>query len=857
MKKAYLIDVYNFVFRAFHSMPPLLRKDGVPTGAVYGFINMLLKLLKDMGDSVQESLVAAVLDSGKKTFRHTLYPEYKANRPAVPSELIAQFPIIREAIKAFNLQAVEKEGIEADDLIAAYTDLAVKNGYEVIIISSDKDLLQLITDKVQIYDPLKEKYMHFAEVKEKLGVPPEQVIDYLAIIGDSSDNIPGIKGLGPVAARELLQAYNTLEDIYSHVNNIANVRRRNILIEHKQEALMSKQLVTLHYSDDDIEYTLEDLLWKPHDDSKLLSFLSEQEFKSLITRFNLQPLQSLQNSQKPTKVEQIINVKSLKEINLRDIQNAGIIGLHRKDLEVTIAVDDICYHVNILTSMDLFAEPGITETQLIQYLAPILEDDSIKIILADAKPIYKELHLKHKITLQGFEDLGVMAYANMAGKHKCDIHSLIEAYIEPEAKEDASTLLKLYGILLEQLQKSKKLTLYQKLDKPLISVLCEMENLGINIDAQYLQELSTEFESLLSDLQKTIFSKAKCEFNIGSPKQLAEVLFNNLSIPYPTKHSKENKSTNVAILEQLSESGFDIADDLLQWRQFSKLLNTYTKSLPSYINPKTHRIHTTFNAVSTSTARLASYDPNLQNIPIRNEHGHKIRGAFKAVTGSKLISADYSQIELRLLAHIADIRVLKEAFINNDDIHSITATQIFGIPLQDVTSEIRRQAKTINFGIIYGISAHGLSKRLKLPINIAKAYIDSYFKQYPGIKEYMDSTIELARANGYVETIFGRRCFIQGINDSKWTIKGMAERAAINAPLQGSAADIIRKAMVSLDEETRKYLMLQIHDELLFEVPESLAQDIAKRIKETMENAVSLSIPLTVDVEIGRSWLEF
>jgi DNA polymerase-1 len=846
--KLYLIDGYGFVFRAFHSLPPLTRDDGTPIGAVYGFTNMLYKFLSNH----EADMIAVVLDSGQKNFRHDLYPAYKAQRPEAPAELIPQFPIIREVIEAFGLTAIEKIGYEADDLIATYAHAAVKAGHEVKIVSSDKDLMQLVSDKIQMYDAMRDRLIDSEQVIKKFEVKPSQVKDLLSLIGDSSDNIPGVKGIGQKTAAELINEFGSLENIYQNIDHIKQARRKQLLLEGKENAFLSQKLISL---DDHVamDHEFEKLKIGELDKSQLADFFAKQGFKNLLAKLGRS--EKAKPEARPEKILPINKVEDLVKHFPKFAKN-GYLSLILSNQGISITSVDInlefAQQQGSQASLFQGTNDLLTE-EMLRALKPIFENTSIKKILIQAKGLIKTLSSLN-ISLHAFDDVALMAYSLDTGKHGYSLKELAQVYLGYEA-ESSSSLYQLFFTLEHQMLKHKVLTLYNRIERPMVERLSAMELKGVKIDQDYLLHLSQEFHGKLRQLETKIWQLAGKEFNIGSPKQLGTVLFEDMNIKGLKKSKTGTFSTSAEVLESLADQGFEIADLILQWRQFSKLTNTYTEALPKSINHRTGRIHTTFAMTVTSTGRLSSLEPNLQNIPIRTEEGNKIRKAFIADKDNVLISADYSQIELRLLAHLADIATLKDAFLHQQDIHAITASQMFGVPLEKVDSDLRRKAKTINFGIIYGISAYGLARRLDIPRESAHNYIESYFKQYPGIKEYMSTTIDFARKHGFVYTIFGRRCYINGINDKNFNIRSFAERAAINAPLQGTAADLIKSAMVNLPDEIAKYMILQVHDELVFEMPADMADKAIQIIKNTMEKVVALSVPITVEVRKGSNWL--
>lgn len=855
MAKFFLIDGYGFVFRAFHSMPPLTTPQGNPIGAIYGFSNMLAKFL----DKHAAGSIAVVLDSPGKNIRHEIYQDYKANRPTPPSELIEQLPIVREAVAAFNVKVIEESGFEADDLIATYAKFAAQAGHEVVIVSSDKDLMQLINENISMYDPMKDKYIKAAEVEAKFGVHPKHVADMLALIGDVSDNVPGIKGIGPKTAADLINEFGSLDGIYNSIESVQNPRRKKMLLEGKDSAYVSKKLVELNHATP-VKFSLDELKFKEVDGEQICSFLSNKGFKSLLakfqTKFNIvsQPVVNLAPKVQEAVFHELKDFKKLSAV----VYAHGKMAVHLQDATLQISVNNQHFIISNQSKnlqSDLFAVQNIAPIEDgILAIKNILEDESIIKISIDAKALLKKLNV-FGIRMKNYHDLSLMLYAIGAGRSKCDAESIFAIYAPNAIKIDSSYFEEIYAKLLNEMLKSSSVSVYQKLDLPFLGVVNAVEERGVRIDATILKKLSHEFASRAKVFEQRIFAIAGKEFNVGSPKQLGIVLFEDLKIPSPKKSKTGNYSTGSEILEALAEQGFEIATMVLEWRHLTKLISTYTDALPKAISPQTNRVHTTFSLTLTSTGRLSSHDPNLQNIPIRTQEGARIREAFTASPGNVIVSADYSQIELRLLAHFANIPELKNAFRNNADVHSITASQIFGIPLAQVDDELRRKAKMINFGIIYGISAFGLAKRLDISRKTAQEYIAFYFKQYPGIEAYMKRTIEFAKEYGYVETLFGRKCYMQGINDKNFAIRGFAERAAINAPLQGTAADMIKKAMIKIPAEFSQYMTLQIHDELLFEVPRDKADALIASIKYHMENVTTmLDVPITVDASIGDSW---
>ena len=851
MNKLILIDGYGFVFRAFHSMPALTRpSDNMPIGAVYGFTNMLIKLLQKN----ESTHVAVVLDNGGKNFRHDIDPNYKAHRPALPSELICQFPIIREVIQAFGIKSIEKSGFEADDLIATYAKFAKENGYEVTVVSSDKDLLQLLNHGITIYDGAKDKSISEENVLAKFGVSVKYLRDLLSLVGDSSDNIPGVNTIGPKTAAELINSFGHLNDIYNNLSSIKQDKRRQTLESEKPNAYLSYELVGLNYNAP-MDYTLNELTVVNDDNSKIVDFVTAQGFKSLASKIRLQNAQVKADTKlEPIEFTDLNDFGKLKDY-IPEIYYAGWLAfiIHESKLYLSFEKYNLRIIINEQSSnTTLFeSDSGNKISTFLSMFEEILCSESILKITSDSKWLYK-----FNPSFRNIEDIAIIAYAVETGRNNANINSLIMEYYPSYDHIDSHAVYNIYAQLTKNLLQGQLIPLYQRIDKPLVKIIALMEAKGVMIDVKYLRELSLQFTLKVQQLEAEIFNLTGQSFNLASPKQMGEVLFEHLKLPGGKKSKSGAYATGVKILEDLNDQGFTVAALILKWREYSKLISTYTEALPKTVNPKTNRIHSTFLLTNTSTGRFASIEPNLQNIPIRTDEGSKIRKAFVASSGNQIVSADYSQIELRLLAHYANIETLKSAFRNNLDVHAITATQIFNVPIDQVTDVLRRQAKTINFGIIYGISGFGLAKRLGIPAMSAKKYIDRYFEQYPGIKDYMDRTVEFAKNHGYVHNVLGRKCIISDINHSNYNVRGFSQRAAINAPLQSGAADIIKKATSLLPSEISQYLILQIHDELLFEVPQPKVEELAKRVKRIMESAVSISVPLVVDIGIGDNWAE-
>ena len=927
-KKYILVDGSGYIFRAFYALPPISRSDNLPVGAVYGFCNMLLKLLIERDG--KDEIVVVIFDAARKNFRNEIYPEYKTNRQEIPAELVPQFAYIRKAVEAFNLPSIEQLGFEADDLIATYAELAKQNGDNVVIYSSDKDLMQLLDTNVAIFDPLKQKVVDKDVVFNKFGVEPSKVVDVQALIGDSTDNIPGVKGIGPKTASELINKYGNLENLLLNARNIKQDKRRETIEANAELAKISKQLATLK-KDVPLSTPIEELKKTPVDAEKLLNFINEMEFKSLINKTNkfIEEVSKTpaQNNTNNNIEPVIINKPKIKQIEkhyelVRDIptlqkwikkcedkkifavdtETTGLDSLSASIVGMSIATDegDACYipihHIKkVFDGADLFndgkdtlVENQIPIDDIVKNIKPLLENKNIIKIGHNIKydmHIFKQLginvypvedtmvmsyDLDNTRNLHNMDDLALnhlnyttIHFSDVCGSGKAQI-TFAEAPLEKAldyAAEDADITLRLYNVLKSQLDSDEELKkVYYDIDLPLVNILLSMEDWGININSTHLSELTLEFEKILSSLEGEIFSITGQTFNIMSPKQLGEMLFDTMGLPYPAKKkSNDNYSTDIDVLKQLSYQGFEIADKVLKYREIAKLKSTYTDALPKQILSRDGRVHTNYFQCGTSTGRLSSNDPNLQNIPIRTELGKDIRKTFISSNGYKILAADYSQIEHRIMADVANVKNLKQAFIDNVDIHTRTASQVFGIPESEMTSDIRRKAKAINFGIIYGISPFGLANQLDIPQSEAKEYIDNYFKNFPEIKEYMEKTKEFAHQYGYIKTLYGRKCFITNINNPK--LKSYAERAAINAPIQGSAADIIKMAMIKIQNALAQNnlindirMLLQVHDELVFEVKEDKIDYATKFIKETMENIVKLSIPLEVEVGIADNW---
>ncbi len=848
----YLIDGSGYIFRAYYALPPLSRKsDGLPTGAVSGFTSMLFKLLEDArADDSEEKPThfAVIFDSARKNFRNEIYKDYKANRSEAPEDLAPQFEYIRKSVKAFNLPSIELLNYEADDLIATYAKQITKLGAKVTVISSDKDLMQLVSKDIRLYDPMKNKVIGEKEVIEKFGVKPSQVIDVQSLAGDSSDNIPGVPGIGIKTAAELINKYKTLDTLLIKASEIKQNKRRETLLENKDKALLSRELVTLK-SNVPVKEELNSFILKDIDKDTLFNFLREMEFNRLLSQAisfygentgelikekeNVKKLQKVDTSNyknilNETNLDKLIKKLDEKTIISVDCETSALNPIDAELIGVSFSYDiNEAYYIPVGHKN----VKSLSREFVIKKIKKILEDPSIKKIGQNIKYDFM-IFKKYGINIEPIEDTMLLSYTLDAGNNRHNMDTLSEIHLGHKtisykeivgsgkkqlnfsevnlkdatkyAAEDADVTLRLYNVLKDRVDNEKLNKIYEVFEKPMVKLLSKLEMNGIKIDDEYLKKLSRKFEERLIKKEKEIYKLSGKKFNIGSPKQLGEIIYNDLKIAKLKKTKKGSLATSAKILEDLALTGHKFPKLVLEWRQDSKLKSTYTDALQDHINKNTKRVHTSFLLAATNTGRLASSDPNLQNIPIKSADGKEIRKAFIADKGNMLISADYNQIEMRILADMADVKELKKAFKNNEDIHSLTASQVFDVPINKINEDLRRKAKAINFGIIYGITQYGLAKQISVSNHEAQDFINQYFKKFPEIKDYMNSTIKFCRKNGYVNNIFGRRIHLRSINDKNFSVRSFQERAAINAPIQGSAADIIRLAMIEIDKITEK-----------------------------------------------------
>ncbi|SEW28377.1 DNA polymerase I [Aliiroseovarius sediminilitoris] len=919
----HLVDGSAFIFRAYHALPPLTRKsDGLPIGAVAGFCNMLFKFIEDNAGPDAPTHVAVIFDYSGKSFRNDMYPLYKANRPPAPEDLVPQFPLTRDATRAFNIACIEKEGFEADDIIATLAKRANDAGARVTILSSDKDLMQLVGGGIEMLDPMKNKRIGVEGVEEKFGVGPDRVVDVQALAGDSVDNVPGAPGIGIKTAALLINEFGDLETLLERAGEIKQPKRRQTLLDNAEQIRLSRELVKL---DEDMEMDLpfEELELKEPDPETLLQFLAEMEFRTLTNRvakkFEVDPpeikiVEPEADASGPEMPD--INPESYEWVKdattltawidriigrgyvAFDTETTGLDEMRAELVGISLAVEpgEACYipliHKTSQTD-DLFGSDDLADGQMpldevLALLKPVLEDPAILKIGQNMKYDAKIL-ARYGVDIAPIDDTMLMSYAQNAGLHNHGMDTLSDRYlghtpisiksllgsgksaitfdrvpVEDAVKyaaEDADITLRLWHYLKPRLHSAKVTRVYERLERPLVPVLAQMEMAGIKVDRDVLSRMSNAFAQKMSGFEAELYEIAGKDFNVQSPAQVGEILFDQMGLEGGKRTKSGQWSTPADVLADLATE-HDFAARVLDYRQLQKLKSTYTDALQDHIHPETGRVHTSYSIAGANTGRLASTDPNLQNIPVRSEEGRRIREAFVAPEGTKLISLDYSQIELRILAHVANIDALKQAFRDGQDIHAMTASEMFDVPMEEMTPDIRRQAKAINFGVIYGISGFGLARNLRIPRSEAQGFIDRYFERFPGIRQYMEDTVAFAKEHKRVETLFGRQIHTPEI-DAKGPHAGFAKRAAINAPIQGTAADIIRRAMIRMPDAIAKLpakMLLQVHDELIFEVEDGAVDEVIEVVRDVMEGAaepaVKLDLPLTVDAGIGMNWAE-
>ena len=912
-KKVCLIDGSGYIFRAFYALPPLNTQDGTPVNAVLGFMNMFMRLTA----KIKCDYCLVLFDAKRQNYRNEIFADYKGTRKEIPEELIPQFPIIHQAVEVLNLNHLEMEGFEADDLIATYARKALEEGDEVVVVSADKDLMQLIRPGVEFYDSMKDKFFTPEDVKEKFGVYPDRVVDVQALAGDATDNVPGVPGIGLKTAAELVNQFGSLDEVLNHADEIKQNKRRETLLANIENAKISLQLVRLK-DDVNVSHELKDYTCKAPNLDKVLAFADKYELKSIRPRVEKWVVEQTERCggavvRKPAEVvkkyELVQDEASLKRWCdmakaagrfALDTETTGLDPFHDKIVGFSLAVAPgvACYvplvHQTAENKADLFAEPmGVNVKQLHKdivsnYLKKLL---NCKSILKIGHNIKFDMHFLAQVVgteteIFPIEDTAVLSYVLDSSEHGHGLDELAALFLDYQtikyeevcgsgrnkitfdqvpldkaldyAAEDADITLRLYDVLKPRLTAEKKTSVYEDFDRPLIGVLKNMEDAGIMLDTKALMQLDAEFDQKLKAVEQEVYALAGEEFNLGSPKQIGEILYVKKGLK-GKKNASGSFQTGADVLEQLAEE-HELPAKILEWRGFAKLKSTYTSALLALMD-KNNRVHTTFSQTVVNTGRLASSNPNLQNIPVRTDEGRLIRRCFVAKPGCKLLSADYSQVELRLLAAVADVKALKEAFRHGVDVHASTASRVFGVPLEAVDANLRRHAKAINFGIVYGISQYGLARQIDTTPEVAKRYIDSYFATMPEIKDYMEKTIAFAHKNGYVLTPYGRKCSVMGINDKNKRIVSFAERAAINAPIQGGAADIIKLAMQKVwhllqDGGFKTRMLLQVHDELVFEAPIDEVEKVKVLIKEAMESVVDFDIPFVAEVGVGDNWTE-
>ncbi len=884
-RSVYLVDGSSYLYRAFYALPFLTNTKGIPTNVAYGFTKMLNKILNEHSPWG----IAVAFDVSRDTFRRKLMESYKAQRPSMPEELAVQIPYVREIVRAMGIPILEMENYEADDIIGSLANMATQQGYKAVIVASDKDMLQLVRDhEIVVFDPMKEIFYTPDKVKERFGVPPELIPEFQALTGDSIDNVPGVKGIGPKTATKLLSQYRTIEKLYDHLQDLSPSLRKK-LAEGKEMAELSRQLVTIR-CDLPLPVSLDELKVKEPDTERLVQLFRELGFNSLIREMGGKAAEtSLADYRLVRTAEELEEVKkeiaNAKEVSF-DFETTSLSTIDAQVVGLAVSCKEgKAWYIPVGKHRE---GPCLEHNLLWEFMKGFLEDESKEKIAQNSKYEYSIL-LRHGLEIKGpLFDTMLASYLLNPASRSHNLDSLAMEYLGYQtttykevtqkgkkeipfsevdlntacnyACEDADITLKLKHILEAKVEEEGLSRLLKKLEIPLVPVLARMELAGVLVDTEHLALISKEMERLMENLQNDIFHLAGEEFNINSTKQLGHILFEKLKLKPVKKTKKGGLSTGMEVLEKLALE-HPLPKLVLEYRQLTKLHSTYVLSLPKMINPRTGRIHTSFNQAVTSTGRLSSSDPNLQNIPIRTEWGRKIRQAFIAPKGYKLISADYSQIELRILAHFAEDEKLIEAFVENRDIHQQTAAEIFGVALEEVTPEMRRRAKTVNFGIIYGMSPYGLSQDLGISVEEAKSYIKLYFSRYPGVRRFIEETIQKAKETEMVHTIMGRRRFIPEISSRNRNVREMGERFAINTPIQGSAADIIKLAMIEVDkrlmeDNLQSKMILQVHDELLIEAPEEEVEKVSQMVKDAMEGVYKLKVPLKVDVGIGDNWEE-
>ncbi len=895
-KKVCLIDGSGYIFRAYFASPKMTNPEGLPVNAVYGFLNMFLSLT----NNIKCDYCLVLFDAKRQNFRNEIFQDYKATRPELPEDLRPQFDLIHEAVEALNIKWLQMEGYEADDLIATYSELALKEGYEVTIVSADKDLMQLIRPNVEFYDSMKNKFFSKEDVKEKFGVYPDKVTDVQALAGDSTDNIPGVPGIGLKTAAELVNQFGSLYEVLENADKIKQNKRRELLIAHKEDALISEKLVTLK-KDVPVSLPIKDFKCTAPTPEVLTSLLDRHAFKSLKNKASQWLNSKCQTLPQKEEIKTIYNeIKTLKELNelkqeiIKENKFSYLVYENNQDLQgISIGLTKArAFYIPINNDndpVDLFSisnnKNGITKSEITSFLKELF---NLKSVLKISINLKENQHILYKtLSLDTFpfpyDDISVMSYDIFSSEQEHTLDALSKALLEEELKSSnpelkkiktpllASQYLDLYAnqadflmriqlILHQKLIDEKKLYVYDNIDRPLLEVLYNMEKEGIALNALKLKHLDDIFDKELNQLSKEIYNLAGEEFNLSSPKQVGEILYTKLGLK-GKKHTSGSLNTSAEVLEKMAQT-HELPKKLLEWRKYQKLKSTYTTALLNLMD-KNNRVHTTYSQISVNTGRLSSLNPNLQNIPIKTDIGKEIRKTFIAKDNHKIIAADYSQVELRLLATIANVKFLQQSFKDNVDIHRKTASQVFNIPYNDVTQDLRRQAKAINFGIVYGMSAYGLSSEIGVSVEDANQYINSYFREMPEIKNYMEQTINNARINGYTETLLKRKISIYGIKEENKRLASFGERAAINAPIQGTAADIIKLAMIKTyytlkSQNYKTKMLLQVHDELVFEAPIDEVENVSKIIKETMQDitALTLSVPLIAEVGIGDNWEE-